>query len=97
MNRYRAGLLFFAGSVVLSPIGYLLGTGLGGLLASSVAGVSSHEMSRSEAAMWWVFGGAIAATSALNVLLFVWMAPRVLPGPTAGAQRSDRIAGGVRA
>ena len=90
MNRYRAGLLFFAGSICVSPIGYLLGTGLGGLLASSVAGVSSHEMTTSAAAMWWVFGGAIAATSALNVLLFVWMAPRVLPVPPAGSRPPRR-------
>ena len=89
--------MFFAGSIFLSPIGYLLGTGLGGLLASSVAGVSSHEMSTSAAAMWWVFGGAIAVTSALNLLLFVWMVPRVLPGPSADAQRHAGITDGVGA
>ena len=75
-GRCSAGLLFFVGSLLLSPLGYLLGTSVGGLLARSVAGLSSHEMSSSTTGMWLVFGGASVAISALNLLLFLWMAPR---------------------
>lgn len=75
-GRCSAGLLFFVGSVLLSPLGYLLGTSVGGLLARSVVGLSSHEMSSSTIGTWLVFGGASVAISGLNLLLFLWMAPR---------------------
>lgn len=75
-GRCSAGLLFFVGSLLLSPLGYLLGTSVGGLLARSVAGLSIHEMSSSATGMWLLFGGASVAISALNLLLFLWLAPR---------------------
>ena len=74
-GRCSAGLLFFVGSLLLSPCGYLLGTSLGGLLARSVVGLESHEMSSSPTAGWLIFGGAGVAISALNLLLFLWLAP----------------------
>lgn len=75
-GRCSAGLLFFVGSVLLNPLGYVLGTSVGGLLARSVVGLSSHEMSSSTIGTWLVFGGASVAISGLNLLLFLWMATR---------------------
>lgn len=86
-ERCSTGLLFFVGSLFLSPIGYVLGTGFGGLLARSLAGSSTHEMATNTTSMWLVFGGAIAAISALNLLLFLWMAPRFALGMSIKAKQ----------
>ena len=48
----------------------------GGLLARSVTGLSSAEMSTSATGMWLVFGGASAAIRVLNLFLLLWRAPR---------------------
>jgi len=73
--RSRA-VLFFLGSLLLTPIGYLAGTSLGAFLARNVAGLTADEMASSSAAMWLVFGGAGAAISSLHLLLFLCTAPR---------------------
>jgi hypothetical protein len=67
--------LFFVGSLLLSPGGYLLGTSLGGSLARSLVGLEGHETSSSSTALWLIFGGALVWISALNLLLFLWLAP----------------------
>ena len=94
-GRCSAGLLFFVGSLFLSPIGYLLGTSFGGLLARSVAGGSSAEMSTSLTRMWLVFGGASVAISALHLLLFLWMAPRFPFGLSNKRMQTDERRSGA--
>ncbi len=75
-TRRNAGLLFFGGSLLLNPIGYLAGTSLGALVARSALDGSSTEMSTNPTAMWLVFGGGSVAISTLNLVLFLCLISR---------------------
>jgi len=94
---HKASLFFFCGSLLMTPIGYLVGVRLGLLLARSVAGLSSSEMASSSTVVLFMFGVASVAISTLHLLLFLFVVPRSsfgLPNTTHHPTGAPSGAGG---